>query len=115
MSEERVKPVILLQYRSISKANIKLLRDNGLCVVECKDPTKVRFMDPPPMSYSVQELAAIELARGLLRDGKLPGHGYNVKAACGALYAEILLRGDPLARVPLVEGYGSETDRTAQK
>ena len=108
MSEEikddlKMKPVMIVPKGALSKADLKRLNDNFICVVEAKDPAAVRWMEPYPQGYNVQELAAIELARGLLRDGKLPGHGYNVKQTVGALYAEILLRSDPLKRVEHVD------------
>jgi hypothetical protein len=96
--EKRLQPTIIVLTGSMSKEDIKLLRDNGFCVVESKDPSRVRFMDPPPLDYSLQEEAAIELARTLLADGKI-GTCNHVNTI-GRLYADILLKGDPLKRVP---------------
>lgn len=62
----RIRPVIILPVGEISKKDIKELRANGLCVVEAKDPSRVRFAEPPPLGYSVQEQAAIKLCRWVL-------------------------------------------------
>ena len=49
MNDERIKPVIVLVKDSMSKRDMKRLRDNGLCVVESSNPSMVRFLDPPPI------------------------------------------------------------------
>lgn len=45
-----------------------MLRDNGLCVVEAKDPSTIRFVETPLMDYSRQEQAAIALVKKILMD-----------------------------------------------
>jgi hypothetical protein len=99
--EQRIKPVVILVEGSMSKRDIQRLRSNGLCVVESKNPSNVRFLDPPPFGYSQQEEAAIELSRVLLTEGKIGSCTH--RAAIGSMYADILLRGDPLKRILRVE------------
>lgn len=61
---EKVKPVLILPIGCISKSDMKVLKNNGICVVEAKDPSAVRFLEPPIVNdYSIQEKAAIELCR----------------------------------------------------
>jgi hypothetical protein len=61
----RVKPVIILPPTAMSAEHMEQLRANGICVVECKDPDGVRFLEPPPADYSICERAAIELFRSI--------------------------------------------------
>lgn len=102
MSEKKsIQPIVILQTGTMSKADMKRMRDCGLCVVESKMPSAVRFLDAPVQyDYSIQERAAIELSRVLLKDGKIGVSNY--RTAIAAMYSDILLRGDPLNRVPYV-------------
>ncbi len=63
-----MKPIIVIPPKLMSEADIKLLRDNDICVVESQDPAKLRFMDPiPSVSQRTQiDDAAIRLSRILL-------------------------------------------------
>ena len=38
-----MKPIIIVPPKQLSKADIEMLRKNDLCVVEAKDPSKVKF------------------------------------------------------------------------
>jgi hypothetical protein len=100
MSENtRIKPVVVLAKGEVSKRDIKRLNDNGLCVVEANDPSKVRFIDPPPEGYAVQERAAIQLFRSLMSRS-----GFSLsRAGLSELYADILLEGWPMPRVEQVK------------
>ena len=89
MAELRIKPIIVLPKGEVTKRDIKKLNDNGLCVVEASDPSKVRFIDPPPEGYSVQERAAIELFRVLVAK---PGFSIN-RSGLTEMYVEVLMRG----------------------
>ncbi len=92
-------PLLIIQNGTMSKEDITRLRANGLCVVENKNPQSIRFLDPPRSNnWTLEEEAAIQLARVLLREGKIGG--YNLRGSVGAMYADILLAGDPLKRVP---------------
>lgn len=91
----RIKPLIIIPNGEISRRDIKRLNDNGFCVVEAKDPSKVRFADPPPGDYSAQERAAIDLFR-VLAD-RSNSASYNRKDIA-TMYVELLLRaGQPTA------------------
>ena len=63
-----MKPIIIVPPKVLDAEAFKLLRENGLCVVEASDPAKVRFLDPIPASSnrSQMEMAAIRLSRILL-------------------------------------------------
>lgn len=97
----KMKPVVIVQKGTMSQPDLKRLRDNGICVVESKNPQMIRYMEPAPQGYTIQEWAAIELARVLLREGKVGG--YNLRSAIGLMYADILLQSDPLKRIPPAE------------
>lgn len=95
----RMKPVIVLPPKSVSKADIKELRENGICVIVAKDPSVVRFIEPPPNGYNEQEKAAIKLCRYLVRRDNT--------ASCGrqeimALLAHFFIEGSPLQTVATV-------------
>lgn len=63
-----MKPMIILPVGLMAESEIAKLNDNGLCVVVCKDPSKVKFVDPIPASSQRGKLenAAIKLSRKLL-------------------------------------------------
>ena len=64
-----MKPMIILPPDTMSKEDIQTLRDNDMCVVEATDPTKVKFVDPIPVSSSRTQIesAAIQLSRRILQ------------------------------------------------
>lgn len=66
-TDARMKPIIVLPIGEVSQEDIAELRKNGICTIEAKDPSLVRFIEPPPFGYSEQEKAAIELFRVMLR------------------------------------------------
>jgi len=90
-----MKPIIVIPPNTISDRDITLLRENGLCVVKAKDPSKVKFIDPIPCQSSRTEMedAAIKLSRRLLA-GDLVGADYRKNVA--ALYVDILVKGTAL-------------------
>lgn len=95
-------PLLIIQTKTMSKADITRLRANGFCVVESDAPNSIRFVDPPiSRTWTTEEEAAIQLARVLLREGKIGS--YNFRSSIGAMYADILLASDPLRRVPHAE------------
>jgi hypothetical protein len=66
----RFKPVIVLPPDQMSREDINELRTAGFCVVEAKDPSLVRFIEPPVVSVSDQERAALSLCRMLANPSK---------------------------------------------
>jgi hypothetical protein len=85
-----MKPMIILPPDVMDAENIKLLRENDICVVVAKDPVKVRFVDPIPAASSRTEIeeVAIELFRRLIAWPWSDAHisrGYIMR-----LYCEIL-------------------------
>ena len=103
-----MKPMIILAPGLMSEGNIKLLRENDICVVVAKDPAKVRFVDPIPAvsSRTKIEHAAIQLSRKLLQ-GIHPQYGQSwtsdTKAAIAQLYVNLLIEGTPLDPNPTQE------------
>jgi|SRR6185369_4432542 len=95
-----MKPIIILPENSMSAEDIKILRDNELCVVVAKDPAKVRFTDPIPASSSRTEIenAAIKLSRKVLNP--LTWSDRDYAKTFTAFFVEILLEGTPLGSGP---------------
>lgn len=95
----RIKPIIILPRGEMSKKDIATLNANHLCVVEAKDPSKVRFVDPPPEGYTVQEKAAIELFRAIAAK---PAFQIN-RSSFAEMYVDIILKGMIPERVAQVQ------------
>lgn len=98
----RIKPIIILPKGEMSKKDIATLNANHLCVVEAKDPSKVRFIEPPPEGYTVQEKAAIQLFRVIAAK---PQFTIN-RSSFAEMYVDIILRGmipERVASVPPVK------------
>lgn len=91
-----MKPVLILPKGGMSADDIKRLRDNGICVVEAKDPSHVRFTEPP-IGGPILERAAISLARELLSGDNYYGLS---RADARAKYARIIVEGSSLSAVP---------------
>jgi hypothetical protein len=63
-----MKPIVILPEGLMSREDIAKLEGNFLCAVECKDPSKVKFLDPIPSAGDRGKIAraAIELSRIVL-------------------------------------------------
>lgn len=85
----RIKPIIILPKGEMSKKDIATLNANHLCVVEAKDPSKVRFVDPPPEGYTVQEKAAIQLFRTIAAKASFQIN----RSSFAEMYVDIILQG----------------------
>lgn len=96
---QRMKPVIVLPKGCMTKEDIRTLRENGFCCVEAEKPDLVRFIEPPPMGYSVQEQAAVKLCRFLRLSSHSSPWSYSTVMT---KLAEIMIEGSPLAVVPTV-------------
>ena len=97
----RMKPIIIIPPETMSKEDIKELRDNGLCVVEAADPSRVKFLDPIPSAAerTKHEQAAIQLSRKILSRNfyDSSGHNYPVdRSDVAKLYIELLVKGTSL-------------------
>jgi hypothetical protein len=95
-----MKPIIVIPPDTMSDADIKLLRDNDLCVVVSKDPAKLKFLDPIPAASQQGKIehAAIQLSRILLN--KQWG-GYTTNGTIGIetfskIYIDLLMKGTEL-------------------
>lgn len=87
--------MIVLPPDTMSPEHIKLLRDNGICVVVAKNPMSVRFVDPIPCQSSRTQIedAAIKLSRKALNGQIYNGDGTKVFAEH---YVKLLISGTPL-------------------
>jgi hypothetical protein len=95
-----MKPIIILPPDTMSEENIKLLRENGLCVVVAKDPARVKFVDPIPAvsSRTQMESAAIKLSRILLHGAwaNWSTSGCIGRETMAKIYVDLLVEGTPL-------------------
>jgi hypothetical protein len=97
-----MRPIIIVPPGALSKEDIKLLRDNELCVVVAKDPSQIKFLDPIPCisSRSQIENAAIKLSRKILNGTALDNQTWNpdCRAIFARMFVELLIQGTPLDR-----------------
>jgi hypothetical protein len=79
---------------------LQRLRDNGLCVVEAKEPALVKFLDPIPAvaSRTIVENAAIELSRKVM--SKSYWTSDHTRNEIATAYVDLLIRGTPLDPMP---------------
>ncbi len=63
-----MKPMIIIPPGQMAQSEIKLLRDNDICVVVAKNPEKLKFVDPIPAISQRGEIetAAIKFTRLML-------------------------------------------------
>ena len=99
-----MKPMIIIPNGVMTKENLDILRSNDICIVECKDPSKVKFVDPIPASTSrtEMEIAAIRLSRMLLTwqfaNGSPLNPDYAIrKDHVAKFYVDLLIEGTPLS------------------
>lgn len=92
-----MRPIIIIPPGQMSQEALKMLRDNGICVVVAKDPSRVKFFDPlPSMSSRTQmEDAAVKLSRCLLNWELNNCHSVDKKDVA-SLYVHFLSKGTPL-------------------
>lgn len=90
-----MKPIIIIPPDTMSDEDIKLLRDNQLCVVVAKDPARVKFVDPIPAISSRTEIedAAIKLSRKIFAGEVWTAETVKVFAD---QYTKLLIKGTPL-------------------
>lgn len=95
-----MKPIIILPPNVMSDENIKLLRDNDLCVVVAEDPGAVKFIDPLPAASSRTQMenAAIQLSRMILNGKTNSDWVTNNRGYFAALYFDVLQAGSSLDR-----------------
>lgn len=94
-----MKPIIILPPNVMSSEDIKMLRDNDLCVVIAKDPNAIKFLDPIPVAASRTELenAAIALSRKILTKGT---YDSTLRSDFAKMYVDLLVRGTSLDPEP---------------
>ena len=112
-STPRMKPMLVVPTGQMKPSEIKKLNDNGICTVEVKNPSLVKFLDPIPCAAERTgvEQAAIQLSRKLLsRDFHTYG-GYashtasdgtklNSRSDIARLYVDLLIKGTALDEAP---------------
>lgn len=92
--QSRMRPIIILPPGAVSQKDMQRLRDNLCCVIVAKDPSLVRFSEPPPEGYTAQERACIRLCRVLLSKTNRENNITGTNLA--GLYVDMLLEGTPL-------------------
>ncbi len=99
-NKETRPPLFILARGEMSKGDIAKLNEFGFLTVEAKDPSKIRFAEPPPGDYTEMEKASIRLTRWIM------GNNSNAtfyKSTIVEKFVQILLEGSPLAPVPQPE------------
>lgn len=95
-----MKPMMIIPPGLMSDENIKLLRENEICVVVAKDPAKVKFVDPIPAAGQRTQMqdAAIKLSRIVLsgRWGEWTTASYLGKGDAARIYVDMLVHGTEL-------------------
>lgn len=86
--------MIIVPPKTMSDNNIKMLRDNGICVVVSKDPNALKFVDPIPAISNRTEIenAAIQLTRRLFAGDLFADNRRDF----AKLYMDCLIKGTPL-------------------
>lgn len=96
-----MKPIIILPPDAMSEDNLKLLRENDICVVVAKDPAAIKFVDPIPAASSRTQIenAAIALSRVVLSGqwGHYTNYDHITKGEAAKIYVDCLVEGTPLA------------------
>jgi hypothetical protein len=95
-----MKPIIILPPDTMSDEDVQRLRDNGLCVVEAKEPSLVKFMDPIPavIGRTAVEDAAIQLSRKILRKDFWSSE--DTRKIIATQFFDILAKGTKLDPLP---------------
>lgn len=98
-----MKPMMILPDDLMTQEQAGILRANGICVVTCKDPARVKFVDPLPVVTSRNEVenAAIRLCRMLMNwqwpNGVTFGDQTSIgKNTVAKMYVDLLLQGSSL-------------------
>lgn len=99
VTDERMKPVIILPKGAVSAEDIAKLGENGICCIEAEAPEDVRFMEPPPNGYTEAEKAAIALFRFVMKHQ--PDQTWT-KRELGHLFAQMIISGTPLEPIKQV-------------
>lgn len=107
-----MKPIIIIPPGVMSASDIKKLEGNMLCVVVAKDPGKVKFLDPIPVSGNRDKIesAAIHLSRVLL-NGQWSGPSSLGKVDICKLFVDFLVSGTPLDSKGTIEEQCDNTYR----
>jgi hypothetical protein len=90
-----MKPMIIIPPGLMAQSEIKLLRDNGICVVTAKDPAKIKFVDPLPAASSRTQIedAAIKLSRTILKQGT---YNEESRANMAKMFVDLVVSGTAL-------------------
>lgn len=96
----RMKPIIILPVGAMEQEAMELLRENGICVIEAKDPAAVRFLDPIPCISSRTEIenGAIQLSRKVLGPGYWTSE--DTRKTIAGTFLDILVKGTALDPKP---------------
>lgn len=108
MSEQTMKPMMVLKRGVLAAEDIVKLTENGLCVVESDDPSALKFIDtiPSMVGRTAIEDAAIQMSRRLLGEQFWVQSNQWVsrsRSDVTRLFVEMLLSGSPLSEAPTLQ------------
>lgn len=97
-TEPKILPVVIIKPGAMTKEAQAAMNRAGITVVEAKDPSAIRFLNPPSPNRTAQEKAAIELCRVLLTsEGLTMSDSY--KDFTAKLYIQCLLKGSAFEKL----------------
>lgn len=94
-----MKPILILPPGEMSPEDMDRLRENDICVVEAKDPSAIRFCDPPPSgNYDQVTEASLTLSRYVVNNTTQGSHDARSLAA---YWAKLLMDAHPIRKQPV--------------
>lgn len=96
----KMKPLMIVPRGSMSQEDIKVMRENHLCVVEAENPSAVKFIDslPAVSSRTDIESAAIRLSRKIINPGFWSSE--DTRREMAAKFIDLLVSGTALDPAP---------------
>lgn len=92
-----MKPMMILPVGAMDDENIRLLRENHICVVVAENPAALKFVDPLPTASSRTEIenAAIKFSRRVLRKNEFNDNDV-FRGTLTKMFVDMLVSGTPL-------------------
>lgn len=93
-----MKPILILPPEQMSPEDMERLRENDICVVEAKDPSLIRFCDPPPSgNYDQVVEASLNLSRYVINSDSGPNCTFTMRQL-STYWAQLLLNAHPIRK-----------------
>jgi hypothetical protein len=107
-----MKPILIIPPDQMSKEDIDRLRENDICVVEAKEPSEIRFVDPPPSgNYDQVVEASLALSRWVINN---PTGTFEAKTL-SAYWAQMLMGAHPIRKLQVEKTESLRNNETKAK